>query len=390
MSGEVYADYAASAPLRPGARRAMRRALDALARAGGNPSSSHRAGAALRRLLDEARAEIAAAIGAAPLEITLTSGATEANNLALCGSAGPAGTARLAVAATDHASVLAPAQALADAGGAVAILPVDGGGHLEPTAIATARPTLLSLSLVNAETGVAPDLAPIVGAARACGARVHLDAAQAGYTAALDVGVLDVDLVTLSGHKLGGPPGIGALYIRRGVELRSVLRGGAQEHGRRAGTENTPAALGFAAALSETVARRQTEAARVGALTTRLRAGIAARWPAARFAVAPDVPVAPHVVNVAFPGYTAEALVTALDLEGVAASAGSACAAGATEPSHVLLAMGWSADAAASALRFSLGWASTDADVAGILAALGVVLGRVDASQEAAWPARAS
>jgi len=386
----IYADYAASAPLRPTALDAMHRALTVLAAHGGNPSSPHRAGAGMRAALERARASIAAAIGAEALELVLTSGATEANNLALWGTARSAADTRLAVAVSDHASVLAPARALQAAGATVTFLPVDASGRIDPAGIAAARPTLVSLSLVNAETAIVQDVTAVTTAARACGALVHFDAAQATAALPVDVRTLGADLLTLSAHKVGGPPGAGALYVRRGIEMHGTQRGGAQERGLRAGTENVPAAAGFAAALEEAVAGRPTEALRLRVLTGQLRDALVHRWPTARFTAATAPEVAPHIVNVAFPGYDAEALVSALDLEGVAASAGSACAAGGTEPSHVLQAMGWSAIEATSALRLSFGWASTAADVTGVVERLGVVLGRVAPRREAAWPARAS
>ncbi len=386
----IYADYAASAPLRPTAHAAVRGALDVLAAHGGNPSSPHRAGAGMRAALETARASIAHAIGADALELILTSGATEANNLALWGTAHDLTHMHLAVAAADHASVLAPARALEARGATVTILAVDASGRVDPAEITRVRPTLLSLALVNAETAIVQDSAAVIAAARACGALVHFDAAQAAVALPVDVRALDVDLLTLSAHKVGGPPGAGALYVRRGIEIHATQQGGAQERGLRAGTENVPSAAGFAAALEETVATRTTEVPRLEVMTRQLREAIAERWPTTCFAADAAPEVAPHIVNVAFPGYDAEALVSALDLEGVAVSAGSACAAGGTEPSHVLQAMGWSASDAASALRMSIGWASTTTDITAVVERLGVVLGRVQPRGEAAWPARAS
>ena len=389
-SVRIYADYAASAPLRPTAYAAVRRTLDMLAAHGGNPSSPHRSGASMRAALEIARASIAHAIGADALELVLTSGATEANNLALCGTAPDVATMRIACAASDHASVLAPARVLEARGATIVLLGVDATGRIDPAEITDARPTLVSLSLVNAETAIVQDVAAATEAAHACGALVHLDAAQAAVALPLDVRALDADLLTLSAHKVGGPPGAGALYVRRGIEMHGAQQGGAQERGLRAGTENVPAAAGFAAALDEAVAARATETPRLGRLTQQLRTAILERWPTARFAASTAPHVAPHIVNVAFPGYDAEALVTALDLEGVAASAGSACAAGGTEPSHVLQAMGWSAIDAASALRLSFGWTTTRSDITTVLDRLAIVLGRVHPQRETAWPARAS
>jgi cysteine desulfurase len=228
---------------------------------------------------------------------------------------------------------------------------------------------------------------------------------------AIDVAQLDIDLLTLSAHKLGGPPGAGALYVRRGTPLAALQYGGPQERGLRPGSENVPALAGFAAALTAAVGALPVEAERLVRLCERLRCGIAALDPDARIAGDPAgdgadaaagrnarLPTAgggarraPHIVNVVFPGIVGESVVAALDLEGIAVSAGSACAAGASEPSHVLLAMGWSRTEAASALRASFGWASSAADVDGILAALPAILSRARSrAQEAPWPAHGS
>ncbi|MCC7538476.1 MAG: aminotransferase class V-fold PLP-dependent enzyme [Deltaproteobacteria bacterium] len=386
---DVYADYAAAAPLRPEARAVVLEALDAGL---GNPSSAHDAGSRARARLEAAREEVAAALDARPLEIVFTSGATEANNLALAGAAVTrALPTRIAVPATEHASVLAPARALAARGHVLVELPVDATGRTAPAEAAAARPDLLSVALVNAETGVVQDVATLAAAARAHGAVVHVDAAQAPAFLPVTVEALAVDLVTLSSAKLGGPSGAGALWVRRGTGIAPLLHGGPQEQGLRPGGENVAAAVGFATALALAVAEREREVARLAALRTRLRAGIATVWPDARFTLAPDVPAAPHLVSVTLPGVVGEDVVAALDLEGIAASTGSACAAGAAEPSHVLVAMGRTPEEARAALRLSLGWASTDHDVDAIIAALGRVRARVTRrSEEAAWPAHGS
>lgn len=385
----VYADYAAAAPLRPEARAAMLEALDA---ALGNPSSVHAAGARARARLESAREAVAQALGAHPLEVIFTSGATEANNLALTGLAASAHADRarvhFAVAATEHASVLAPARALAAAGHRVTELAVDGQGRVDPAEVAAVAPDVLALAGVNAETGVAQDVAALAAAVRARGARVHVDAAQAAPFVPLAAATRGADVLTLSSPKVGGPAGAGALWVRRGTPLAPLFHGGPQEQGLRAGTENVAAIVGFATALTLAVADREREVARLSALTTRLRTGIAATWPAACFTLAPDTPAAPHITNMVLPGLVGEDVVAALDLEGVAAATGSACAAGAAEPSHVLLAMGRSAAEARGALRLSLGFASTAADVDAILAALARVRGRSPSARRARSAAR--
>ncbi len=386
---DIYADYAAAAPLRPEARAAMLEALDAGL---GNASSIHDAGARARARLEAAREEIAAALGAHPLEVIFTSGATEANNLALGGAARARGAAcHLAAPATEHASILAPARMLAADGHRVTELATDADGRIDARAVAAAGPELLSVALVNAETGLVQDVAALGAAVRDRGGLVHSDAAQAAAWMTLDVAALGVDLLTVASTKLGGPAGAGALYVRRTTPLAALHLGGPHEHGLRAGSENVPAIVAFATALALAVAEHTSAPARVAALRDRLRAGLAAVWPEARPTLADGVRAAPHVLHVTLPGVVGEDVVAALDLEGVAASTGSACAAGAAEPSHVLLAMGYDQAAARSSLRLSLGWANTDADVAGILRALARVRARVTGrSEEAAWPAHGS
>lgn len=385
----VYADHAAAAPLRPEARAAMLEALDAGL---GNPSSAHDAGRRARARIEAAREEVAAALGTHPLAIVFTSGATEANNLAIQGIALARGAAtRIAVAATEHASVLAPARALGAAGHPIIELPVDRAGRVHARDVAGARPDLLSVALVNAETGLVQDVAPLAAAARARGGLVHVDGAQAPAFLPVAVDALDADLVTVSSAKLGGPAGAGALFVRRETAIAPLLRGGPQEQGVRAGTENAAAIVGFATALALAVAEREREVARLGALRDRLRAGVITAWPDVRCTLPADAHEAPHVVNVVLPGVVGEDMVAALDLEGVAASTGSACAAGAAEPSHVLLAMGRTPTEARGSLRLSLGWSSTAADVDAIVAAVARVRARIARrSEEAAWPAHGS
>ena len=385
----IYADYAAAAPIRPEARAAMIEALDAGL---GNPSSVHGAGARARARLEAAREEVAAALGAHPLEIVFTSGATEANNLALTGIAqSRPGGCHLAVPATEHSSILGPARALAAHGHRLTTLATDETGRSDPRLVAAAGPDLLSAALVNAETGIIQDVAALAVAVRARGGLMHVDAAQGATVLFLGVDDLAVDLLTLSSTKLGGPPGAGALYVRRGTAVAPQHLGGPQEQGLRAGTENVPAIVGFATALAIALAECAREQPRLAALRDRLRQRITTEWPAARFAAADEVPAAPHIVNVTWPGVIGEDVVAALDLEGIAVSTGSACAAGAAEPSHVLLAMGRSYHEASGALRVSLGWGSTVADVDGIMLALTRILARVPhRSEEAAWPAHGS
>jgi cysteine desulfurase len=339
-----------------------------------NPSSAHREGARARAALEEARAAVAALIGATPAEIVFTSGATEANNLALRGGAGGG---RIVTAAVEHASVLEAARA---SGAAVTVVGVDAGGRVAPEDVVAAcdgRPALVSVGLANGEVGAVAPVAAFAAALAGSGAVVHTDAAQAAGRLPMDVRVLGVDLLSLSSHKLGGPAGVGALWVRSGTALEAQLRGGPQERGRRAGTENVAALAGFGAAARVAAASLVETAAHLDALTERLWQGLAARVPGVVRNGPVSAPRLPNTLNVTVPGCTGESLLVLLDLAGVAASLGSACAAGAPEPSHVLLAMGRDRDAARNGLRLSLGPETTTADVERVLELLPRLVGQV-------------
>ena len=356
----VYLDYAAGAPLRPAAARVL---ADVLASGAGNPSSVHWAGARARALLEAAREEVAAAIGARAPEVLFTSGATEANNLALAGVAAAAERRlRIAVPASEHASVLRTAQALARAGHDVTVLPVDAHGRTNSDAVVAAAPDLLSVALVNAETGVVQDCAALAAAARRSGARVHVDAAQAAAVMPLDVAALDCDLLTLSAHKVGGPKGIGAVVLADGVlGLEPLLRGGGQEFGHRAGTEDVAGIAGFGAAVKAAMAALEGETIRLEGLRNRLEKGL--REAADAIVFSRDVPRLPNTALFTVPGLKAETAVIGFDLAGVAVSSGSACSSGKVQPSHVLQAMGFGPEIAQGAVRLSLGWSTTEADI---------------------------
>ncbi len=348
----IYLDHNAGSPLRPAARDAMVAAMDVVA----NPSSAHREGARARALLEEARAAVAALIKAAPAEIVFTSGATEANDLAIRGAVPDGG--RIVVAATEHASVLAPARAL----GAVE-LPVDGQGRIAAEPVV--GPALLSVGLANGEVGT---IAPVAELAARRGRNVvfHTDAAQAAGRVPVDVRALGVDLLSLSSHKLGGPAGAGALWVRRGTALRPQLLGGPQERARRAGTENLLGIVGFGAACRDAM----SDVGATAGLTDRLWAGLETHVPGIRRLGPEDGPRLPNTLNVRIPGCSGESLLMLLDLAGVAASLGSACSAGAPEPSHVLAAMGLDRETARNGLRLSLGHTTTAADVDAVIALL--------------------
>ncbi len=360
--GAVYLDYNASAPLWPEAREAVAAALEEA----GNPSSVHRFGRLARRRLDTAREQVAALVGARPDEIVFTSGGTEANALAL------AGRDRVLVSAVEHDSVLAATPEAAR-------IPVARSGLVDPEALRdllarTGAPALVSVMLANNETGAIQPLADIVAVAREAGALVHTDAVQAVGRIPVDFRALGVDLMTVSAHKLGGPKGAGALVVADGIPLAAQLRGGGQEMGRRAGTEALPAIAGFGAA-AEAVAGALDRFAALSRLRDETERRIRALAPDSEIFAA-GAPRLPNTTCFTMPGVPAETQVMALDLAGVAVSAGAACSSGKVRPSHVLTAMGATAGAAASAIRVSFGWDSTDSDVERLLQAWGALYAR--------------
>ena len=358
MRAIAYLDYNATVPVRPEAAEAVAEAM----RTGGNPSSVHGAGRAARARLEDAREAVAALAEADPAHVLFTSGATEADNLALRAT----GADRVLISAVEHDAVRA-------ARPEAFVVPVDGDGRLDLQALSDALSeapgdgeTLVSLMAVNNETGALQPVAEAAALVRAAGARLHVDAAQAPGRIDLAPVWADADLMSLSAHKMGGPPGVGALLLRDTVPFGAVQHGGGQERRRRAGTENLPGIAGFGAAAEALTADWKAEAERVRSLRDSLEAGVREMAPAARIAAA----TAPRVGNVAclaLPGMESEKQVMALDLAGVAVSAGAACSSGKVTRSHVLDAMGWTEAAAAAAIRVSLGWASTAEDVARFL-----------------------
>jgi cysteine desulfurase len=373
MPDSSYLDYNATAPVRPAVVEAMRAVLERT----GNPSSVHRFGREARRALEGARAAVAALAGVAPEQVVFASGGTEANNQALCGARGP-----VVVSAIEHVSVLAAAP---DA----ARVAVDGAGRVELGALerelARRAPEVVSVMLANNETGVLQPVPEVVEVARRHGARVHCDAVQAGGKLAIDMSALGVDLLTLSAHKLGGPQGVGALVVRAGLEPEAFLRGGAQERRWRPGTENLPGIVGFGRACELALADADWRE-RTGALRDRLEAQVAALAPAARV-FGREAERLPNTSCLAMPGVSNQTQLIAFDLAGVAVSTGSACSSGKVGPSHVLAAMGIDPDEAASAVRVSLGWASTRDDVDRFVAAWSSLYARTRRPATAARPA---
>jgi len=366
----TYLDYNATAPLRAEARAAMVAAMDAMA-VGGNPSSVHRAGRIARRILEDARADVATLAGALPDEVVFTSGGTEANSLAIMGTLASKSVARLVVAATEHASVLEAAQA---SGADVSIIGVDADGRVDLAAVDLAalssnlvedtRPALVCVMASNNETGVIQPVADVVAMVKQAGGRVHVDAVQHAGKRSL-APLLDAHTIALSAHKIGGPQGTGALIARGKATLEPVLRGGGQELRRRAGTENVIGIAGFGAAARVAAANIAAYVA-LAEMRNDLEAralAIAAATGHSGAVICPAAERLPNTSCIAFDGLAAETLLMALDLAGICVSSGSACSSGKVAPSHVLQAMGVAPDLAKGAIRVSLGWDTTADDI---------------------------
>lgn len=363
--GLLYADHHATTPLDPAVFETMRPWLGGLT---GNPSSVHGPGRAARAAVEKARGEVAALLNADPAGIVFTSGGTEADNLALRGGAHAAHQAdpirrRVLFTAAEHAAVREAALALAIEGFEPVELAVDGRGVPRDADPADSSTALVSAILANNETGAVFDGLPAFArTARAAGALVHTDAVQAVGKIPVDAMALGVDFLSLAAHKFGGPKGAGALWVRPGVGLSALAAGGGQERGRRGGTENVAALAGLGEAARLARLRLAEDGARLRGLLARFEAGLLAAVPGARLNAAGGARL-PTASSVVFPGTEGETLVAALDLEGIAVSAGSACHAGTTAPSRVLLALGLPGADAKATLRFSFGRSTTDADV---------------------------
>jgi len=374
----AYLDHAASTPVRPEVVEAM---LPWLIEHPANPSGSHAAARAARRAVDDARDHVAALVGCEPGEVVFTSGGTEADNLAVDGVVRATGGLP-ACSAAEHPAVLEPVR---DAGGVV--VGCDAGGRVDLDALAATLLSVEGIRLVstmaaNNETGAVTDLdtvadvvARVVVEATADrpegeGIVLHTDAVQAAAWLDLPRAVGAAGLVSLTGHKFGGPKGAGALVVRHGVPLSPVLRGGGQERERRSGTQNVPAIVGLGEAARLVAAERTVDSERVGALRDRLETGLLATVDGTRTTVPDGTSRTPAIAHLCIDGIHSEELLFLLEREGVAASAASSCASGAQEPSHVLAAMGVDRVTAGGSLRLSLGHASTDADVDHVLSVL--------------------
>ena len=364
----IYLDHAATTPLDPEVLEAM---MPHLRNDFGNPSSVHRFGQRARAAIDEARAQVAALIGARDSEIVFTGSGTEADNLAIVGTleasaASEAARTDLVTSAIEHHAILNTAKALDRSRHQVTVAKVDELGQVDLHDLEgaiTAATALVSVMFANNETGVVQPISDVVRLARSKGSLIHTDAVQALGKVRLDVSSLDVDLLTLSAHKIYGPKGVGALYIRSGTRMRALVRGGSQERNRRAGTENVAGIVGLGKAAELARVRMGDDARRIETLRNRLEGEVMEGSPGL---VARNGSAASRIgstTSLSFEGVSGEDLLIALDLAGIAVSTGAACAAGSPEPSHVLKAMGLPRARVNGSLRFSLGRNTTAEEI---------------------------
>ena len=377
----IYLDHTATTPLDPRVMDAMRPCFSGTF---GNASSVHSYGRDSRELLERARGIIAEGVGAEPAEIFFTSGGTEADNLAIFGVMSAAREREgIVTSRAEHHAVLEPCRYLAGKGKEVSFLPVDPYGAVDIDALRRqvgGGTALVSIMHANNETGTISDIQSIAGIAHQAGALFHSDAVQSAGKLPLDVRGLGVDLMTLSAHKMYGPKGIGALFVRRGVPVDPMLHGGGQERGRRPGTENVPLAVGFAEAFRFALQEREEESSRLRSLRDSLELRIREAFP--EVLVNGDrAERLPHILNISFPGelfpIEGDMLVMNMDLEGIAVTSGSACTSGSLDPSHVILAMGRDEKTAKATLRFSFGKGNTMDDVGYVAEKLNVVIRRM-------------
>jgi cysteine desulfurase len=375
---EVYLDHSATTPVRTDVLAAM---LPYFSDSAGNPSSLHKVGQRARRALDGARDDVARALAARPAEITFNSGGTEGDNQAIVGAVRTrsARGRHIVTSTIEHHAVLSVCRWLESQGYSVDYVPVDERGTIDLRALEGSLRTdtvLISVMLANNEVGTIEPVAEIARLAYERGILVHTDAVQAMGKIPVRVDQLGVDLLTLTAHKLGGPKGVGALYVRTGTPIEPLLYGGHQERALRPGTQNIPGIVGLATALRLATAELPAEAARLGVLRDRLQEGILTLIPGT------DVnghltERLPNILNVSFSGVEGEALLLALDMKGIAVSTGSACAAGSTDPSHVLQAMSLPRVRAQGSLRLSLGHTTADEDIDYVLETLVQVVERL-------------
>ena len=368
MFAPVYLDHNATTPLHEAVREAM---LPWLGERFGNASSRHEYGRAARKAIDEARAQVAAAVGAHPTEVIFTSGGSEANNLFIKGAAATQKPGLVAVSAIEHPCVREPARQLAKSGWRFAEIAVDGEGRVDARdfeRLLADKPRLASVMLANNETGVLQDVAALAAPVKARGCWMHCDAVQALGKVKVDFRALGVHGLTVSAHKIQGPLGAGALVVDKRVELAPLIAGGGQERNLRSGTENVMAIVGFGKACELAVAAMDERAQRLAVLRERLEAGLAQLGARIFSAAAPRVP---NTSFFALAGIDGETLVGKLDRAGFAVASGSACSSANPEPSHTLMAMGVEAGLARAAIRVSLGAGSSEQDIDGFLKTLG-------------------
>jgi cysteine desulfurase len=363
----IYLDHAATTPVRPEVLEAM---LPFYGPRFGNPSSVHRWGREARTALDEARERVAKSLNAQTDEICFTSGGTEADNIAVLGAwhaRRDEGRNGILTTPIEHKAVLASVHQAAREGADERIVAVTADGIVDRSSfreLLGSDTAIATVMWVNNEIGTMQPIAELVEMAKSSGALFHTDAVQAFGKVAIDTKAVPYDVLSISGHKIGAPKGIGALFIRRGTVIEPLFHGGSQDRGRRPGTENVAAAVGLARAAELTVAEREEECARLEQLRDRLEQALLAQIPDAVIHGRGAERRAPHVVNISVPGTDSESMLMALDLRGIACSAGSACQSGSITPSHVLTAIGVSPDLASSAIRMSLGVLTTDACIA--------------------------
>jgi cysteine desulfurase len=365
MPEPIYLDHAATTPVRREVFEAMEPFYGPRF---GNPSSTHRWGREARAALDEARERVARCLGAHPDEVCFTSGGTESDNLAILGAwRARRADGRPAVVSTpiEHKAVLAAVHQIAKEGGEERLCAMTREGLVDRSSFESLvrdDVAIASVMWVNNEIGVLQPIEELAPLAKSRGALFHTDAVQAFGKVAIDASRVPFDILSISGHKIGAPKGCGALFVRRGTTIEPLFHGGSQDRGRRPGTENVAAAVGLARAAELAVAEREAEWKRLEALRDELERAILAKVPDA-LVHGRGAPRAPHILNVSVPGTDSESLLMALDLQGVACSAGSACQSGSITPSHVLAAIGVRADLASGAIRMSLGSLTTEENI---------------------------
>jgi cysteine desulfurase len=377
MTARLYLDYNATAPLAPEVRDAMLPWLDGVAT---NPSAVHREGQNARAAVEDARAVVAEFCGGG--DVIFTSGGTEADNLAISGVLGWPPAGHVVVSAVEHPAVLEPIAALAALGVDVSVADVDAEGRVSVEALRAAlRPEtrLVSLMAANNETGTLQPVAAVAESLRGSNVPLHCDAVQAAAWQELPEMLGDTSLVSLSGHKIGGPPGVGALVLRKPQSVQPLLHGGGQQRGRRPGTEPTALLVGLAAACRRVVGRRNAEAARIGQLTRELADRLQSRVDGLRLTV-PTAARLPNTLHLCLTGCPADLLVARADLEGIALSAGSACASGVAHGSYVLAALGVPPEYRDGAVRISLGYETTAAGVERAASQLPIAIAAVRAA----------